>query len=73
MCELILNLKSKILKSYNIHFLKQKLLLMAVVLHTHELGDGSTFVVYVSGELLKQSESLIREGLNPSEIAHGYK
>ena len=36
-------------------------------------GDGTTSVVLLVGELLKQADRYIAEGLHPREIADGYE
>lgn len=35
-------------------------------------GDGTTSIVLFVGELLKQSESLLAEGLHPRVISDGF-
>merc|ERR1719375_2665947 len=37
-----------------------------------ELGDGANMVMSIAGELLSNSESLLRDGLHPTEVAEGY-
>lgn len=37
-----------------------------------EIGDGTTSVVLLAGELLKQSRQFIEEGVSPHVIAKGY-
>lgn len=39
----------------------------------YEMGDGTTSAVVLAGELLKNAERLIDEGLNPIIIDDGYK
>jgi len=44
----------------------------AAAMQEKEIGDGSNFVVILSGELLKKAEDLIGIGLHPSDIVSGY-
>jgi len=44
----------------------------AAAMQEREIGDGSNFVVILSGELLKKAEELIGMGLHPSDIVSGY-
>lgn len=50
-----------------------KLLVMASHMQEVEIGDGSNYVVTLSGELLSKAEDLIRMGLHPSEVVAGYQ
>ena len=47
------------------------LVLAAKALET-EIGDGTNFVVTLAGELLAQAQSLLVDGLHPSEVVEGY-
>lgn len=38
-----------------------------------EVGDGTTSVVVLAGELLKEAKSFIEEGVHPSIIIKGYR
>lgn len=38
-----------------------------------EVGDGSTSALVLAGELLKEAESLLGEGLHPTTIVSGYR
>lgn len=38
-----------------------------------EVGDGTTSVVLLAGEMLKESKSFIEEGVNPQTIIKGYR
>lgn len=49
-----------------------KMLAMAAAAQQQEIGDGTNFVLSFAGELLKQAEDLLRDGLHPVEIADGY-
>jgi len=48
--------------------------LMTYVAKTQDLetGDGTTTAVILTGELLKQAESLLQEKIHPTKIANGY-
>lgn len=39
----------------------------------NEVGDGTTSVVILAGELLKESKQFIEEGMHSSIIISGYK
>ena len=39
----------------------------------NEVGDGTTSVVLMAGELLKQSKSLIEEGMHSAIIIKGFR
>ena len=49
-----------------------KLLVHAVKAQQQEVGDGANMVMSISGELLSKAESLLRDGLHPTEVAEGY-
>jgi T-complex protein 1 subunit theta len=50
-----------------------KMISMASDMQEKEIGDGSNFVVCLSGELLVQAEKLLRMGLHPSDVIAGYQ
>jgi len=39
----------------------------------NEVGDGTTTVVVLAGELLKEVRDFIEEGVNPRTIVRGYR
>lgn len=39
----------------------------------NEVGDGTTSVVLLAGELLKESKQYIDEGMHPQVIIKGYR
>lgn len=39
----------------------------------NEVGDGTTTVVVLAGELLKEVRGFIEEGVNPRVIVRGYR
>jgi len=49
-----------------------KMVQMASEMQEKEVGDGSNFVVCLSGELLQQAEKLLRMGLHTSDVIAGY-
>merc|ERR1711871_1027032 len=50
-----------------------KLLELAAASQELEYGDNTNFVISFAGELLKNAESLIRDGLHTAEIVTGYQ
>lgn len=38
-----------------------------------EVGDGTTSVILIAGEILKNSKNFIEEGMNPQTLVKGYK
>lgn len=50
-----------------------KMIAMAAQMQESEAGDGTNFVLTLSGELMQQAENLIQEGLHPSDILVGYE
>jgi len=50
-----------------------KIVVLATQAQEQEAGDGTNFVVCFTGELLAQSENLIRMGLHIPDILLGYK
>jgi len=38
-----------------------------------EIGDGTTSAVILTGELLKQAQELINQGMHPTKIINGYR
>ena len=49
-----------------------RILVLAAKAQEQEIGDGTNTVVSIAGQLLALAESLLRDGLHPSEIADGY-
>ena len=50
-----------------------KILVMAAQRQEQEVGDGTNFVMQLSGLLLDKAAELIRMGLKPTEIIDGYE
>lgn len=40
---------------------------------SREVGDGTNFVMVLSGALITNAEELLKMGLSPSEVAEGYE
>jgi len=48
------------------------------MMHTHysigvQVGDGTTSVVVLAGELLKESKAMLEDGLHPRVIIKGFR
>lgn len=50
-----------------------KLMVLASQMQDAEVGDGTNFVIILSGALLEAAEELLRLGVTTSEIAEGYE
>uniref|UniRef100_A0A6G1SPF8 T-complex protein 1 subunit theta n=1 Tax=Aceria tosichella TaxID=561515 RepID=A0A6G1SPF8_9ACAR len=50
-----------------------KIIVMAAQRQEQEVGDGTNFVMQLSGALLDKAAELIRTGLKPTEIIDGYE
>ncbi|KAI5646020.1 TCP-1/cpn60 chaperonin family domain-containing protein [Phthorimaea operculella] len=50
-----------------------KLMVLASQMQDAEVGDGTNFVIVLSGALLEAAEELLRLGVTTSEIAEGYE
>eukprot|EP00038_Savillea_parva_P007711 m.172037 g.172037 ORF g.172037 m.172037 type:complete len:549 (+) comp13463_c0_seq1:46-1692(+) len=50
-----------------------KLLVMASEQQSHEVGDGTNFVIIFAGMLLQKAEGLLTMGLSPAEVIAGYE
>ena len=50
-----------------------KMMVMASQMQEQEVGDGTNFVILLTGALLEEAGSLIRMGLKPVEIVDGYE
>jgi len=46
---------------------------MAAKMQEDEAGDGTNFVISLSGELMIMAETLLKMGLHPSEILVGFE
>ena len=64
---------STILREMEVIHPAAKMLVMAAEMQEQEVGDATNFTVSLAGELLANSEELLRMGLHTSEIVEGYK
>ena len=64
---------STILREMEVIHPAAKMLVMAAQMQEQEVGDATNFTVSLAGELLANSEELLRMGLHTSEIVEGYK
>ncbi|XP_035231221.1 T-complex protein 1 subunit theta-like [Stegodyphus dumicola] len=62
-----------ILNELEIQHPAAKLVVFASDMQEREVGDGTSLVIIFAGALLKNAEELIRMGLAPPEIIHGYE
>ena len=46
---------------------------MAAQVQNDEHGDGTNFVVTLSGELLNQAEKCIKKGVYPGDVVKGFE
>lgn len=64
---------STILREMEVMHPAAKMLVMAADMQEQEIGDATNFTVSLAGELLSNSEELLRMGLHTSDIVDGYK
>lgn len=64
---------STILKEINVHHPAANLINMAAQVQNDEHGDGTNFVVTLSGELLSQAEKCIKKGVHPGDVVKGFE
>ena len=62
-----------ILQEMQIEHPAAKMLVEIAKTQENEVGDGTTTVVVLAGELLKQAEKLIEDNVHPTVIARGYR
>ena len=62
-----------ILEEMQIEHPAAKMLVEIAKTQENEVGDGTTTVVVLAGELLKQAEKLIDDNVHPTVISRGYK
>mmetsp|Transcript_25842 Transcript_25842/g.40082 ORF Transcript_25842/g.40082 Transcript_25842/m.40082 type:complete len:544 (+) Transcript_25842:139-1770(+) len=62
-----------IVKELEIEHPAARMLQLAAEMQDSECGDGTNLTVSFAGELLKETEELLRMGLHTSEIIQGYK
>ena len=57
----------------NIYYLKKKVLVELAQLQDEEVGDGTTSVVIIAAELLKNADELVKQKIHPTSIMAGYR
>jgi len=61
-----------ILKEMDVQHPAAKMLIEAAKTQDKEVGDGTTTVAILTGELLKKAEDLITQGVHPTVVVQGY-
>ena len=69
----ITNDGATILKEMEIQHPAAKFVVELAKVQDDEVGDGTTTVVIIAGELLKQAEELLHQDVHASVIVEGYK
>ena len=69
----ITNDGATILKLLEVEHPAAKVLVELAALQDQEVGDGTTSVVILAAELLKQGNELVRSGLHPTLVISGYQ
>src|SRR5512139_1758160 len=62
-----------ILKEMDIEHPAGKMMVEIAKTQDTEVGDGTTSAVILAGELLKNAENLLTQGVHPTVIAEGYQ
>ncbi|XP_072932757.1 T-complex protein 1 subunit theta [Epargyreus clarus] len=62
-----------IIRELDVEHPAAKLMVLASKMQDDEVGDGTNFVIVLSGALLEAAEELLRLGVTTSEIAEGYE
>ncbi|XP_046977855.1 T-complex protein 1 subunit theta [Vanessa cardui] len=62
-----------IIRELDVEHPAAKLMVLASQMQDAEVGDGTNFVIVISGALLEAAEELLRLGVTTSEIAEGYE
>jgi thermosome len=69
---IITNDGATILKQMDIEHPAAKMMVEIAKTQDDEVGDGTTSAVIIAGELLKNAENLLGQGVHPTVIAEGY-
>lgn len=69
----ITNDGATILKEMDIEHPAAKMIVEVAKTQDDEVGDGTTTAVIFAGELLKNAEDLLEQGIHPTVIANGYR
>src|SRR3989475_7440993 len=62
-----------ILKKIEVEHPAAKMIVEVAKTQDQEAGDGTTTAVILTGDLLKQAESLLEQDVHPTVVARGYK
>lgn len=62
-----------IIRELDVEHPAAKLMVLASQMQDSEVGDGTNFVIVLSGALLESADELLRLGVTTSEIAEGYE
>ncbi|CAH0720058.1 unnamed protein product, partial [Brenthis ino] len=62
-----------IIRELDVEHPAARLMVLASQMQDSEVGDGTNFVIVMSGALLEAAEELLRLGVTTSEIAEGYE
>jgi len=62
-----------ILKEMDIEHPAAKMIVEVAKTQDDEVGDGTTTAVVIAGELIKNAENLLAQGVHPTVIAEGYR
>ena len=68
----ITNDGATILKEVDVQHPAAKMIIEVAKSQDSEVGDGTTSVVVLAGELLKHAEELLEQNVHPTIITHGY-
>ena len=69
----ITNDGATILKLLEIEHPAAKILVDLAELQDQEVGDGTTSVVIIAAELLKNADTLVKQKIHPTSIISGYR
>ena len=59
--------------AYTVYLCKTKVLVELAALQDVEVGDGTTSVVIIAAELLKNADELVKQKIHPTSIIAGYR
>lgn len=62
-----------ILKMLDVEHPAARVLCELADLQDQEVGDGTTSVVIVAAELLKNADELVKSGIHPTTVISGYR
>ncbi|KAK2714890.1 T-complex protein 1 subunit theta-like [Artemia franciscana] len=69
----VTNDAATIIRELEVEHPAAKIMVLASQMQEQEVGDGTNFVIIFAGALLEAAESLIKTGLNPTDIADGFE